>query len=65
MTDIVRRLRRLPAGTLLLAATGTGPAAEPKRYFRIQAQNHRFDGNQQEFYRRLEDALQWVEQAPR
>jgi uncharacterized protein len=40
-------------------------AQEPKRYFMIQAQNHRFDGNLQEFYRRLEDALQWVEQAPR
>jgi uncharacterized protein len=40
-------------------------AGEPKRYFLIQAENHRFDGNLQEFYRRLQEALQWVEQVPR
>jgi alpha-beta hydrolase superfamily lysophospholipase len=39
-------------------------AAEPKRHVVIEARNHRFDGNLQEFYRRLQEALQWVEQAP-
>lgn len=40
-------------------------AAEPKRLVVIEARNHRFDGNAAEFYRRLQEALQWIEQAPR
>jgi fermentation-respiration switch protein FrsA (DUF1100 family) len=40
-------------------------AAEPKRYFLIQADNHRYDGNLKEFYRRLQEALRWVEQVPK
>jgi uncharacterized protein len=40
-------------------------AGEPKRYFLIEAQNHRFDGNLPEFNRRLQEALQWTEQVPR
>jgi dienelactone hydrolase len=35
-------------------------AREPKKFVLIEAQNHRFDGNQEEFYRRLLEALRWV-----
>jgi dienelactone hydrolase len=38
-------------------------AREPKRYLVVNAQNHRFDGNQEEFYQRLRETLQWTEQA--
>ncbi len=40
-------------------------AQEPKRYFAIDAQNHRFDGNLAEFHRSLQEALQWLAQVPR
>ncbi|HYR89686.1 MAG TPA: AcvB/VirJ family lysyl-phosphatidylglycerol hydrolase [Terriglobia bacterium] len=35
-------------------------AREPKRYELIEARNHRFDGNHEEFFRVLRDALQWT-----
>jgi len=35
-------------------------AREPKRIKVIQASNHRFDGNTDEFYRTLRDGLQWM-----
>jgi dienelactone hydrolase len=42
-----------------------GAARDPKRYFLIEAQNHRFDGNIREFNQRLKESLQWVTQDPR
>ncbi|MGE0129281.1 MAG: AcvB/VirJ family lysyl-phosphatidylglycerol hydrolase [Blastocatellales bacterium] len=35
-------------------------AREPKRISVIQANNHRFDGNVNEFYRQLREGLQWM-----
>ena len=35
-------------------------AREPKRVTVIQANNHRFDGNTNEFYRTLREGLQWM-----
>jgi alpha/beta superfamily hydrolase len=35
-------------------------AKEPKRVSVIQANNHRFDGNTDEFYRTLREGLQWM-----
>jgi len=35
-------------------------AKEPKRFFLIDARNHRFDGNPGEFYERLHEALEWI-----
>ena len=35
-------------------------AREPKRISVIQASNHRFDGNVNEFYRHLREGLQWM-----
>ena len=35
-------------------------AREPKRISVIQASNHRFDGNVNEFYRQLREGLQWM-----
>lgn len=35
-------------------------AREPKRIKVIQANNHRFDGNTDEFYRTLREGLQWM-----
>lgn len=35
-------------------------AKEPKRVVVIKANNHRFDGNQDEFYRTLREGLQWM-----
>lgn len=35
-------------------------AAEPKRLVLIEAQNHRFDGAQVEFFRQLRQALDWI-----
>ena len=40
-------------------------AKEPKRFVLIEAQNHRFEGNQQEFYRALREGLQWITQTVR
>ncbi len=35
-------------------------AAEPKRFFLINARNHRYDGNREDFFRALREALEWV-----
>jgi fermentation-respiration switch protein FrsA (DUF1100 family) len=35
-------------------------AHEPKRFVLVQGLNHRFDGNQEEFFRKLREGLQWV-----
>ncbi len=35
-------------------------AREPKRISVIQANNHRFDGNVNEFYRQLKEGLEWM-----
>lgn len=36
-------------------------AAEPKRFFEVQARNHRFDGNRDEFLRVLRTNLAWIQ----
>lgn len=35
-------------------------AREPKRFALIQAQNHRFDGNRDEFLHTLRGGLEWI-----
>jgi fermentation-respiration switch protein FrsA (DUF1100 family) len=35
-------------------------AREPKRFELIEAQNHKFSGNQEEFDRALREGLQWM-----
>jgi len=35
-------------------------ASEPKRFSAIEASNHRFDGNQKELYRLIEEGLRWL-----
>jgi dienelactone hydrolase len=35
-------------------------AREPKRFSLVQAQDHRFDGNQSEFFRALREGLNWM-----
>ncbi len=35
-------------------------ATEPKRIFQVDARDHRFDGNQAEFFKVLREALGWV-----
>ena len=35
-------------------------AREPKRFALVEGRNHRFDGNQDEFFRTLRDGLEWV-----
>ena len=35
-------------------------AAEPKRLVLVEAQNHRFDGAQPEFFRQLRHSLEWI-----
>ncbi|MBI3951144.1 MAG: hypothetical protein HY314_11905 [Acidobacteria bacterium] len=37
-------------------------ARNPKRFVVIEAQNHRFDGNQGDFFRALYEGLQWITQ---
>jgi fermentation-respiration switch protein FrsA (DUF1100 family) len=37
-------------------------AAGPKRFDLIQADNHRFDGNHQEFFLKLQEELRWLGQ---
>jgi alpha-beta hydrolase superfamily lysophospholipase len=34
-------------------------ASEPKRFSAVQATNHRFDGNQKELFRLIEEGLRW------
>jgi len=38
-------------------------AGQPKRFDLVQADNHRFDGNHKEFFLKLHEGLQWVDQA--
>jgi dienelactone hydrolase len=35
-------------------------ASEPKRFSTVEAGNHRFDGNQKELFRLIEEGLQWL-----
>lgn len=35
-------------------------AREPKRFFLVEARNHRYDGNRDQFLRVLREALQWI-----
>jgi fermentation-respiration switch protein FrsA (DUF1100 family) len=35
-------------------------AKDPKKFFLIDARNHRFDGNPGEFFKRLREALEWI-----
>lgn len=35
-------------------------ALEPKRFSAVEATNHRFDGNQKELYRLIEEGLRWL-----
>ena len=35
-------------------------AREPKRFIVVEGQNHRFDGDQDEFFRRLREGLKWA-----
>ena len=37
-------------------------ARQPKRFALVEGQNHRFDGNQDEFFRTLREGLQWIGQ---
>jgi uncharacterized protein len=37
-------------------------AHEPKRFVLVEGRNHRFDGNQDEFFRTLREGLQWLRQ---
>ncbi len=39
-------------------------AAQPKRLFLVEARDHRYDGNQAEFYKSLREALSWIQAAP-
>jgi hypothetical protein len=40
-------------------------AREPKRFSLVQAQDHRFDGNQGDFFRTLREGLNWMKGAGR
>ncbi len=35
-------------------------AREPKRYVEVDAENHRFDGNDEEFYKELKESIEWA-----
>ena len=35
-------------------------AAQPKRFFLVEARNHRYEGNQADFFRVLGEALEWL-----
>ncbi len=37
-------------------------AQEPKRFALVEARNHRFDGNREDFFRSLSEGLQWISQ---
>jgi len=39
-------------------------AQEPKRFSLIEARNHRFDGNREEFFRVLHEGLEWISKIP-
>jgi pimeloyl-ACP methyl ester carboxylesterase len=51
--------------TLNAAKKMFAAAADPKRFDMIEAQNHRFDGNQEAFFNSLRKGLQWIRQAAR
>ncbi len=36
-------------------------AAEPKRFFLVKARDHRYSGNQADFFRVLREALEWIQ----
>jgi uncharacterized protein len=36
-------------------------AQEPKRFVMVEGRDHRFDGNQEEFFRTLRQALEWID----
>ena len=38
-------------------------AAEPKQFKLVPADNHRFDGNHKEFFVKLREGLQWIDEA--
>jgi dienelactone hydrolase len=40
-----------------------GAAHEPKRFALIEAQDHKFGGNQDEFFRTLREGLEWMKKA--
>ncbi len=40
-------------------------AGQPKRFFMVEAQNHRFEGAQNEFFRRLKEAVDWMTAGPK
>ncbi|MCC7175572.1 MAG: alpha/beta fold hydrolase [Bryobacterales bacterium] len=46
--------------TMALARKMFDAAAEPKRFFPVEARNHRYDGSQQAFFRVLGEALGWI-----
>lgn len=35
-------------------------AQDPKQYYLISAQNHRYDGNQEDFFKALQEGLIWI-----
>jgi hypothetical protein len=35
-------------------------ASEPKRFTPVEASNHRFEGNQSELYRLIQEGLRWL-----
>jgi pimeloyl-ACP methyl ester carboxylesterase len=35
-------------------------AAQPKRFFQVEARDHRYDGNQGDFFRALRESLEWI-----
>jgi fermentation-respiration switch protein FrsA (DUF1100 family) len=37
-------------------------AQEPKRFLLIEARNHHFEGNQEQFFGRLREGLEWINQ---
>src|SRR5574341_896864 len=38
-------------------------AREPKRFVSVEAQDHKFSGNKDEFFHNLRDGLEWIQQA--
>jgi fermentation-respiration switch protein FrsA (DUF1100 family) len=41
-----------------------GAAHEPKRFSLIEAQDHKFSGNKDEFFATLREGLEWIQKAP-
>jgi hypothetical protein len=69
-TSVVSRIGRTPLAAIHSTRDEFAPLAdvrrildvahEPKRLWTVDASNHRFSGNEQEFDRRLLDAIAWV-----